>query len=72
MCVAVMKEMNHIFKEENVNAEVVLYEVKYVSIEILIYLLSFFLFRFFQLIKLKVLLNVLKMRIHFLNLKPLL
>ncbi len=27
MCVAVMKEMNHIFKEENVPAEVVLYEV---------------------------------------------
>jgi hypothetical protein len=27
MCVAVMKEMNHIFEEENVNAEVVLYEV---------------------------------------------
>jgi len=35
MCVAVMKEMNHIFKEENVNAEVVLYEVKF------IYLLKF-------------------------------
>jgi hypothetical protein len=29
MCVAVMKEMNYIFKEENVNAEVVLYEVKF-------------------------------------------
>ena len=27
MCIAVMKEMNHIFKEENVDAEVVLYEV---------------------------------------------
>jgi len=27
MCVAAMKEMNHIFKEENVPAEVVLYEV---------------------------------------------
>ncbi|CAF0739466.1 unnamed protein product [Rotaria sordida] len=27
MCVAVMKEMNHIFKEEHVDAEVVLYEV---------------------------------------------
>jgi hypothetical protein len=27
MCVAVMKEMNHIFEEENVNAEIVLYEV---------------------------------------------
>jgi len=27
MCVAVMKEMNSIFKEENVDAEVVLYEV---------------------------------------------
>ncbi|CAF4372280.1 unnamed protein product, partial [Rotaria sordida] len=26
MCVAVMKEMNHIFKEEHVDAEVVLYE----------------------------------------------
>jgi hypothetical protein len=28
MCVACMKEMNHIFKEENVPAEIVLYEVK--------------------------------------------
>jgi len=27
MCVAVMKEINHIFEEEHVNAEVVLYEV---------------------------------------------
>jgi hypothetical protein len=27
MCVAVMKEMNYIFKEENVDAEIVLYEV---------------------------------------------
>jgi hypothetical protein len=27
MCVAVMKEMNFIFKEENVDAEIVLYEV---------------------------------------------
>ena len=27
MCVAVMKEMNQIFLEENINAEVVLYEV---------------------------------------------
>ena len=28
MCVAVMKEMNHIFEEEKVQAEVVLYEVR--------------------------------------------
>ena len=28
MCIAAMKEMNNIFKEENVDAEVVLYEVK--------------------------------------------
>jgi hypothetical protein len=28
LCVAVMKEMNHIFKEEKVDAEIVLYEVK--------------------------------------------
>lgn len=32
MCVAVMKEMNHIFEEENVPAEIVLYEVR-VSME---------------------------------------
>jgi len=29
MCIAVMKEMNNIFKEENVNAEIVLYQVKF-------------------------------------------
>jgi hypothetical protein len=27
LCVAVMKEMNHVFEEESVDAEVVLYEV---------------------------------------------
>lgn len=31
MCVAIMKEMNNIFKEENIEAEIVLYEVKYIS-----------------------------------------
>jgi len=52
MCVAVMKEMNYIFKEENVDAEIVLYEV-FKNFNLICRKISS-LFRFFQLIKPKV------------------